>query len=128
LVSTIKPEDLCDPAGVARIVRTIALKQAAAYSGSDVPMLVPPDVESPTIRLDHRNHPDHKSLLLQDQDRMISALRSVSHQEQEALTRFYLHGHTQERICQEMSLSEKEFVALKADVRARFDAFIMSDA
>src|SRR5271165_3155304 len=51
---------------------------------------------------------------------MVMLLRSMSCCYQEALTRFYLHDQTQERVCQEMHLSQERFLLLKASAKKSF--------
>ena len=51
---------------------------------------------------------------------MVTLLRSMSCCYQEALVRFYLYDQPQERICNEMHLSDERFLWLKAGVKKSF--------
>jgi RNA polymerase sigma-70 factor, ECF subfamily len=126
LVNAIKTQDLREHEPLVGLVRTIVLKQVAADSDRDVQNRSQRGVESPGMILDHRCDPDKKAIHLQNKDRMVTVLRSMSLRDQEALTRFYFHEQTQERICEEMQLSETEFLLLKARAKASFGETTMA--
>jgi DNA-directed RNA polymerase specialized sigma24 family protein len=51
---------------------------------------------------------------------MVQVLEEISTRDKEILTRFYLRGQSQEKICQEMRLTETQFRLLKSRAKARF--------
>jgi DNA-directed RNA polymerase specialized sigma24 family protein len=53
-------------------------------------------------------------------DIMVEVLRSCSHQQRKAFTRFYLDGQSVEQICSEMQIKPEDFRSLKSRMKARF--------
>jgi RNA polymerase sigma-70 factor, ECF subfamily len=51
---------------------------------------------------------------------MTRVLRNLSWRDREILTRFYLRGESQERVCSEMNLTGTQFRLLKSRAKARF--------
>ena len=51
---------------------------------------------------------------------MVQVLEEISVRDKEILTRFYLRGQTQGKICREMQLTETQFRLLKSRAKARF--------
>jgi DNA-directed RNA polymerase specialized sigma24 family protein len=51
---------------------------------------------------------------------MMEVMRELSERGRDILTRFYLHGQSQEQICDEMNLTETQFRLLKSRAKARF--------
>lgn len=117
LTNSIRTAELLN---LVTLVRVVVLDQIAAYSAADVQKRSQPQAVSSGIILDHSVHPDRKSIQLESTELMFGVLGHMSVRNQEALTRFYLNKQTQEQLCQEMQLSEAEFLLLKSGIKASF--------
>lgn len=114
LVEAIKSRDLDEQAPLVKLVRAIVLRQIAVYGDQDAQEKNQPGGLSGAILA--RSVTPHRKT-----GRMVAVLTSMAPVEREALTRFYCHGHAQEAICQEMELSKREFLVLKARAKAGFE-------
>jgi DNA-directed RNA polymerase specialized sigma24 family protein len=52
------------------------------------------------------------------------ACLGLSPQEREAVTRFFIHGQNEQRICSEMQLPPEQFRALKSKAKAKFSELL----
>src|SRR5205807_4321960 len=105
LVNAIKTETLNEYKPLIRLVHAIVLKQAAVYRDQDLQNLDQPAAGSSSVIPEARRHPEQKNTHLQNMDRMVTILSSMSpRRAREMLTRFYFHEQTQARICEEMQL------------------------
>jgi hypothetical protein len=66
------------------------------------------DVECGYDVSDARSNPEEDAIAQQRREIMTCVLRGVSRRDREILTRFYLLGESQEKICSEMDLTETE--------------------
>jgi RNA polymerase sigma factor (sigma-70 family) len=121
VVQAIQRGDLREPERLMGFVRTVVRRQVAAYIDRAVQLRR--DQAELQIGLaisDTRCNPEEEVLAEERRALMGSVLRSVSRRDREILTRFYLLGESQERICEEMRLSETQFRLLKSRAKARF--------
>jgi DNA-directed RNA polymerase specialized sigma24 family protein len=56
----------------------------------------------------------------------LSILRGFPPRQRDALTRFYVHGHSEQEIGSEMQISSEEFRALKREAKRRFEEALKS--
>jgi DNA-directed RNA polymerase specialized sigma24 family protein len=92
VVQAIRAGSLREPEALMGFVRTIIRRQVAA--GIDA--------------------------AVQKTQLMVQVLEEISVRDKEILTRFYLRGQTQGKICREMRLTETQFRLLKSRAKARF--------
>lgn len=121
VVQAIRRGELREPERLMGFVRTIVRRQVAAHIDVAVQTRRDQlDLECGFGVTDGRNNPEEEMIAQQRREIMKRVLLSVSSRDREILTRFYLLGETQERICQEMRLSETQFRLLKSRAKARF--------
>jgi RNA polymerase sigma-70 factor, ECF subfamily len=120
LINAIKAETMNEYKPLIRLVHSIVLKQAAAYRDQDLQNLDQPAAGSSTVIHETGRHSEQEASHLQNIDRMVTVLTSMSPRDREMLTRFYFHQQTQARICQEMQLGVTQFLLLKARAIAKF--------
>jgi len=121
VIQAIRRGELREPERLMGFVRTIVRRQVAAYIGDAVQarkehLELEAGIKVPDA---HRN-PEESAMDRQSIDIMRNVLESISGRDREILTRFYLLEQTQQRICEEMSLSETQFRLLKSRAKARF--------
>lgn len=121
VVQAIRREELREPERLMGFVRTIVRRQVAAH----IDHAVQSRKEQAEIQCgysisDMRNNPEEDAIAQQRREIMTKVLRSVSRRDREILTRFYLLGESQEKICREMNLTETQFRLLKSRAKARF--------
>ena len=95
-------------------VRNVVLKQIATYRAADMrgQVVAQPNAMLEAGRDSGRNRIDPSCV-----DLMSTVLRNLSSREREALTRFYVHKESQNRICEAMQIGEGEFLLLKNSVK-----------
>jgi len=121
VVQAIQRGDLREPERLMGFVRTVVRRQVAAYIDSAVQKRKEQvGVDSGFDVSDGRSNPEEDAIAQQRREIMIRVLRSVSRRDREILTRFYLLGESQEKICAEMDLTETQFRLLKSRAKARF--------
>jgi RNA polymerase sigma factor (sigma-70 family) len=121
VVQAIRRGDLREPERLMGFVRTIVRRQVAAHIDHTVQTRKEQvDVEYGYNISDARNNPEEDAIARQRREIMTCVLRGVSRRDREILTRFYLLGETQEKICSEMDLTETQFRLLKSRAKARF--------
>jgi RNA polymerase sigma factor (sigma-70 family) len=64
--------------------------------------------------------PEETAIRTQNSSIMEGVLRAMSRRDREVLTRFYLLEQPQEKICEEMGLTDTQFRLLKSRAKARF--------
>jgi DNA-directed RNA polymerase specialized sigma subunit len=102
-------------------VRTVVRRQVAAYIDGVVHSRREELHLDVGVRVaDGRNNPEQDAAFQQKVEFMSSILRNLSDRDREILTRFYLDEQTQEKICEDMSLTETQFRLLKSRAKARF--------
>ena len=104
LVSAIRTEDLRHHESLVGLVRAVVLQQITACADGDVVL----------------DRPDEKAIHSQHVSVMVKVLRSLFLRDQEALTRFYCHEQTQERICNDLQLSETQLLLIKTRAKDSF--------
>jgi RNA polymerase sigma-70 factor (ECF subfamily) len=121
VVQAIQRGDLREPERLMGFVRTIVRRQVAAHIDSTVQTRKERvDVEFGYDVSDVRSNPEEDAIARQRRELMTCVLRGVSRRDREILTRFYLLGESQEKICSEMDLTETQFRLLKSRAKARF--------
>lgn len=121
VVQAIRRGELRDPERLMGFVRTVVRRQVAAH----IDCAVQNRKEQAELQCgysvsDIRNNPEQDAIAQQRREIMSRVLRSISRRDREILTRFYLLGESQERICSEMNLTETQFRLLKSRAKARF--------
>lgn len=106
-VQAIQCHDLRDPEAVGTFVRPVVLRQIEALQRAGR--------EQDEHRVDAGN--DSQGVAAET---MAKALSGFSLQESEALTRFYVHGQSEQQICFDMQILPEDFLALKSRAKARF--------
>jgi hypothetical protein len=118
LTNALKAEVAYEHEPSMNLVRTIVVNQLTTYTEEEISLRRQPWVEGPHVVT------VNQSAFPKTVDRMAVVLANMSPRGREALTRFYFREQPQERICEEMLLSETEFGLMKATVKASFDELI----
>lgn len=121
VVQTIQRGDLREPERLMGFVRTVVRRQVAACIDNLVHSRREElDIEQGGRIADRRSNPEQNLLFRQKVALMKSVLCELSDKDREVLTRFYLHEQDQEKICEDMNLTETQFRLLKSRAKARF--------
>lgn len=121
VLQAIQRGELREPERLMGFVRTIVRRQVAAYIDKTVQTRKEQtDLEFGLGVFDRRNNPEEDAIARQRVEIMTKVLESISRRDRELLTRFYLLGESQEKICSEMRLTETQFRLLKSRAKARF--------
>ena len=121
VVQAIRRGDLREPERLMGFVRTVVRRQVAAHIECTVHQRRnAADLDGDLAVTDGARNPEEKIL---DQERvqiMHRLLRNISRRDREILTRFYIDEQPQDRICEEMNLTENQFRLLKSRAKSRF--------
>lgn len=121
VVQAIRRGELREPDRLMGFVRTIVRRQVAAYIDNAVQTRKEQaGLESGLTICDDRSNPEQDAISRQRTEIMLGILQKLSKRDRDILTRFYLLGQSQERICGEMRLSDTQFRLLKSRAKARF--------
>jgi RNA polymerase sigma factor, sigma-70 family len=122
VVNAIQRGDLREPDRLMGFVRTIVRRQVAAHIDEAVQVRrEQTDIGADGVTLiDAKRNPEERAMSQEKEQLMASVLCSMSRRDREILTRFYLHEQSQEKICQDMNMSETQFRLLKSRAKARF--------
>jgi RNA polymerase sigma factor (sigma-70 family) len=121
VVQAIRRGELREPDRLMGFVRTIVRRQVAAYIDNAVQTRrEQAGLESGLTICDNRSNPEQDAISRQRTEIMLGILQKLSRRDRDILTRFYLLGQSQERICGEMRLSDTQFRLLKSRAKARF--------
>jgi RNA polymerase sigma factor (sigma-70 family) len=121
VVQAIRRGELREPDRLMGFVRTIVRRQVAAYIDNAVQTRKEQTgLECGLAISDERSNPEQDAIARQRTEIMLGILQRISRRDREILTRFYLLGQSQERICQEMRLSDTQFRLLKSRAKSRF--------
>ncbi len=121
VVQAVRKGDLREPERLMGFVRTIVRRQVAAYIDQAVQTRRDQaDIESGVLVIDGKSDPEQQAIAKQKKELMKSVLESLSKRDRDILVRFYLNEEPQEKICEEMSLTETQFRLLKSRAKARF--------
>jgi RNA polymerase sigma factor (sigma-70 family) len=121
VVQAIRAGSLREPEALMGFVRTIIRRQVAAGIDAAVQSRRErAELEVGTLIADVRQNPEQEAISRQKTQLMVQVLEEISTRDKEILTRFYLRGQSQEKICQEMRLTETQFRLLKSRAKARF--------
>jgi RNA polymerase sigma factor (sigma-70 family) len=121
VVNAIQRGELREPERLMGYIRTVVRRQVAAHIDRAVQKRKQQaDLEAGLTVTDDKEDPETGAIGRQERNFMAEVLGSMSSRDREILTRFYLDGHTQERICDEMCLTETQFRLLKSRAKARF--------
>jgi RNA polymerase sigma-70 factor (ECF subfamily) len=123
VVQAIRRDELREPERLMGFVRTVVRRQVVAH----IDEVVHSRREESNLDLggcvpDRRDNPEQSAAFGQKVDFVHAILRSLSEQDREILTRFYLDEQSPEQIRQKMELSETQFRLLKSRAKARFGA------
>ncbi len=123
VVQAIQRGELRDPERLMGFVRTIVRRQVAAYIDDLVQSRREEASDEAGVSVpDSRRNPEERVAFGEKIELMKSILRGLGDRDRDILTRFYLYEHTQERICEELDLSDTQFRLLKSRAKARFGA------
>jgi len=121
VVQAIRRGELREPDRLMGFVRTIVRRQVASYIDNAVQTRrEQAGLESGLTISDDRSNPEQDAISRQRTEIMLGVLQKLSRRDRDILTRFYLMGQSQERICVEMRLSDTQFRLLKSRAKARF--------
>lgn len=121
VVQAIRTDALREPEALMGFVRTIIRRQVA--SGIDEAVhsrRERAEFEMSALVMDSRQDPEQEAIGRQRTQLMVQILQEISPRDREVLTRFYLYGQEQDRICLDMNLTETQFRLLKSRAKARF--------
>jgi RNA polymerase sigma-70 factor, ECF subfamily len=121
VVQAIRTDSLREPEALMGFVRTVIRRQVA--SGIDAAVhsrRERAEFEMSALVMDARQDPEQEAIGRQRTQLMVQVLQEISPRDREVLTRFYLHGEEQDRICRDMNLTETQFRLLKSRAKARF--------
>lgn len=121
VVQAIRTGALREPEALMGFVKTVIRRQVA----SDIDDAVHTrrkrvDFEVGTFVTDNRQNPEQEAIGRQNAKLMVQVLEEISPRDREILTRFYLHGQSQDEICAAMQLTGTQFRLLKSRAKARF--------
>lgn len=121
VVQAVRKGDLREPERLMGFVRTIVRRQVAAYIDQAIQTRRDQaDIECGVAVVDGKSDPEQQAIARQKKELMKSVLESLSKRDRDILIRFYLNEEPQEKICEEMSLTETQFRLLKSRAKARF--------
>jgi RNA polymerase sigma-70 factor, ECF subfamily len=121
VVQAIRKGELREPERLMGFVRTVVRRQVAAQIDKVVHIRRDHlDLESSSRVVDPGGNPEEAVLFRERVELIRRVLGELSDRDREILTRFYLHEHSQERICSDMGLTETQFRLLKSRAKARF--------
>jgi RNA polymerase sigma-70 factor (ECF subfamily) len=121
VVQAVRKGDLREPERLMGFVRTIVRRQVAAYIDQAIQVRRDQaDIECGVAVVDGKSDPEQQAIARQKKELMKSVLESLSKRDRDILVRFYLNEESQEKICEEMSLTETQFRLLKSRAKARF--------
>lgn len=121
VVQAIRRGELREPERLMGFVRTIVRRQVAAQIDNAVhARKEQAELQCGSRISDRRKNPEETAIDQQRVEIMTRVLRSMLRRDREILTRFYLLGESQERICSDMNLTETQFRLLKSRAKARF--------
>lgn len=121
VVQAIRQGELREPERLMGFVRTVVRRQVAAHIERVVTLRKQQaDLDNGMSVASREHNPEENAMSLERREVAIQVLRSISRRDREILTRFYLLGHSQEKICAEMNLTETQFRLLKSRAKARF--------
>jgi RNA polymerase sigma-70 factor (ECF subfamily) len=121
VIQAIQRGDLREPERLMGFVRTVVRRQIAGHIETTVQVRqrqVEIDSTSPLAGYDM--DPETAAISRQQQQILVAVLQAIPDRDREILKRFYLDHQTQERICQEMGLTDTQFRLLKSRAKARF--------
>jgi RNA polymerase sigma-70 factor (ECF subfamily) len=121
VVNAIRRGDLREPERLMGFVRTVVRRQVAAYIETAVTTRRDQtDLETGVTVADKKQNPEQEAIGREKAALMKSALDALSQRDREILVRFYLKEQPQEKICEEMELTETQFRLLKSRAKAKF--------
>lgn len=121
VVQAIRRGELREPERLMGFVRTVVRRQVAAHIDRVVHCRREEmDLDVGVRVADRGRNPEQTVVFRQKVEFMLSVLASLSDRDREILNRFYLREESQEKICQDMGLTETQFRLLKSRAKARF--------
>lgn len=121
VVRAIRQGELREPERLMGFVRTVMRRQVAAHIERAITTRKQQaDLDSGLMIASQGDNPEENAISRERREMAIQVLRSISLRDREILTRFYLLGQSQERICAEMALTDTQFRLLKSRAKARF--------
>jgi RNA polymerase sigma-70 factor (ECF subfamily) len=126
-VEAILSGNIREPERLMGFVRTVVRHQATASIRRAVHSR---QTEGPTGAghelADQRPTPEGTRIAAEQYEMMRSLLRTMKARDREILVRFYLDGHSAERICSEMKLTATQFRLHKSRAKAKFSTFALT--
>ena len=121
VVQAIRRGELREPERLMGFVRTIVRRQVAAHIDKVVHnRREQVELDSTVKVVDTRENPEEGAIFRQRAELIQRVLTEMPERDREILTRFYLHEQSQDKICEDMSLTETQFRLLKSRAKARF--------
>jgi RNA polymerase sigma-70 factor (ECF subfamily) len=121
VIHAIQKGDLREPERLMGFVRTIVRRQIAGFiEGMVENRRKQVDLEFGNFVPDEKTNPENTAISKQRESLAASVLKTISKRDREILTRFYLLEESQEKICQEMELTDTQFRLLKSRAKAKF--------
>jgi RNA polymerase sigma factor (sigma-70 family) len=120
VVKAIRRGDLREPERLMGFVRTVAQRQVAAYIEQAIQKRKDAELEQGFFVTDRRLNPEEAAVVQQKAALIQDSLAAMSKKDKEILVRFYLKEQPQEKICEEMDLTETQFRLLKSRAKAKF--------
>lgn len=121
VVQAVRRGELREPDRLMGFIRTIVRRQVAAH----IDRLVQDrrdqaELDAGGKIIDPTGDPEQSAIFRERASLLKRVLEELSPRDREILIRFYLHEQPQERICEEMHLTETQFRLLKSRAKARF--------
>jgi len=121
VVQAIRRGELREPERLMGFVRTIVRRQVAAHIDKVVQSRREQIDIDTTLRVtDPKGNPEEAAIFRQRKELIKRVLGELSERDRQILTRFYLYEQSQDRICDDMGLTETQFRLLKSRAKARF--------
>lgn len=120
VVQSIRRGDVREPDRLMGFIRTVVRRQVAAHIDNQIySRREQLDLDSGSSLADEQAGPEESAISQQKAELMEKILRGLSNRDREILTRFYLDEQPQEKICEDMGLSETQFRLLKSRAKTR---------
>lgn len=121
VVQAVRRGELREPERLMGFVRTVVRRQVAAHIDQAVhTRRQQVGLDTGTMVVDLNRNPEQTAIQQQHEQIAKRVLHSISKRDREILTRFYLLEQSQEKICEQMNLTETQFRLLKSRAKARF--------
>lgn len=122
LIAAIQQGEIREPSRLMGFVRTVVRRQIASWIGRLQQARRDQEVvDQQTMQVhDLRRTPEENAIDSEKHQIVTRALEALTERQREILIRFYLLEQSQERICQDMQLSDNQFRLMKSRAKACF--------